>query len=257
MSISIQTLEPLYQPICALSFFSEINEKASQVFFKAKECLFPLGQQEASNRAVIDLTAIWRDPGQLLEGGIWGAWWATSVCFLSSSLKELYSVAVEQAGDMRFEKITLAVKSVFVDLISLASSTLFTLCWADGAKIVALGQYLPLVRYLNYGASLFINIIETGFDMVQFYDEAKGLLNEQNQLLSDQHTKRVCHLSMKLISSVSMIAWALLGICSLAGAVVHSVLMPLLLTVGCVLGLGAIFYKMQIEEPMKRNDDGQ
>lgn len=247
MSISIQALGPLYQSLCTPSFFSEINEKASQAFFKVKECLFPLEQQEATNRAVIDLTAIWRDPGQLLEGGIWGAWWATSVYFLSRSLKELYSVVVEEAGNVRFEKITLAVKSAFVDLISLASSTLYTLCWAESAKIVALGQYLPFIRCLNYGASLFTNIIETGFDMVQFYGEAKGLLNAQDHWLSSQHSKRVYHLSIKLVGSVSMVAWALLGICSLSGVIFHSALMPLLLTVGCVLGLGSIYYKMQIE----------
>ena len=248
MSISVQPLTQYNATLSAPTFFSELQERASQLFFKIKEHLFPLKEQEIPQRAVIDLGAVWRDPIQLIEGSVWGAWCAAGVYFLAKSLTELYNViTVELASDLRFEKIALAVKSAFVDLVSLSSSVLYTLRWADGPKIISLGCYLPLVKYLCYGTTLLINVVEAAFDLHQFGVEVSGLLQERGAILYYQRSERVCHLSMKLVSNICMTAWAILGIASLTGVVVHSALMPLLLGAGCVIGLAAIAYKITID----------
>lgn len=246
MTFCIQQFTLLNVPFLSSSFFSELQEKTSQVFFKLGEVLFPDVEQPIAARAIVDLGAIARDPGQLIEGGIWGLWWAAGVHFLKGSVEKLYSViTAEDSGNEKFEKICLAAKAVFVDAMSLASSTLYVARWADGASIISLGRYLPLVKHLCYGTSFAIHTTELIFEGRQFCAEVKSLLWEQHSFLFQQRFQRVIYLSMKLISNISMVAWAALGIASLVGFAMNSVLMPSLLAVGCVAGLSAIGYRMK------------
>lgn len=246
MALSIQQLTLPSVASFGFSFFSELQEKTSQAFLKVKEVLFPVEQQPITARTVIDLGAIVRDPGQLIEGGIWGLWWAVGVHFLKGSVEKLYlTITAEDSGSVKFEKICSAAKAVFVDAMSLASSTFYTARWADGASVISLGRYLPLVKHLCYGTSIAIHGTELIFEGREFCAEVKGLFCQQNSFLFQQRFQRVIYLSMKLISNISMVTWAALGISSIAGIAMNSFLMPSLLAIGCVAGLSAIGYRMK------------
>ncbi|GEM_PF-5316067 len=243
MTLGIQGLTVPVPPVFDCSFISEVQQKTAQVFCKLKELLFP-GQEVLPARPVIDLSAIGRNPGNLIEGGILGIWWAAEVHLLKEGVQQLYALfTAEDSNDPRFEKIYFAVKSVLLDGIFLISSSLYIARWADRSSIVSLGQYLPLVKHLCYATSLTGYAVEFLFEAKEFGVEAMKLFNETDLFLSQQSFRRVTFLSMRLISGICLVAWAALGIASLAGVAFGPALMPLLLTTGCVIALSAGWYK--------------
>src|ERR1700722_11755141 len=73
----------------------------------------------ASVRKQVDLNPL-RDPFNLVEGVIWVGLWGLSTLFSAQSMKELYTVLkAESPATEKNVKIGNAVKTAFVDLISL------------------------------------------------------------------------------------------------------------------------------------------
>ncbi len=205
-----------------------------------------LTKQTRNARSFLDHT--WA----VVEGGIWGAFWIASAYCVVESLCELCKVfTVEHPASERFKKIGLAVKKAFVDSVSLVSSSAFMASWGNTVGIISLGKYLPLIKNLCFGTSLVINTVETGADIYTIWSEKEAILAERLPAKREIHKQLLCHALMKLISNVSMVAWAALGLATLAGAIVTPVLTTALLISGCVVGFAAIFYKAQVDENAK------
>ncbi len=248
MTLSIQSLSYSDCLINASSFFSNLQSRAGEVFLKIKETFIPQAQGDLSTRQVFNFGALRDKPGEIVEGAFWAGFWGLSAYFAADSFYELYKVfTVEHAAQEKFEKIGSAVKTAFVDLLSLCSSTTYIARWADTAEVISLGQYLPLVKNLCFGLSLAINGIESGADVYNIWHEKEAILNETSPAEKEMHKKWLCHSLVKLIGNVSMVAWAALGIASLAGLAVSPILLTVLLSAGCVLGMVAHCYKKHIE----------
>ncbi len=248
MTASILTLSYPVSLIDPSSFFSNFQDKVAEVFWKIKENFVPQAQEDLADRQVINFGALHDKPGEIIEGAFWAGFWCLSAYFAADSFYELYRVfTVEHAAQEKFEKIGSAVKTAFVDLLSLCSSTTYIARWADTAEVISLGQYLPLVKNLCFGLSLAINGVESGADIYNIWQEKEAILNETAPAEKEMHKKWLCHSLVKLIGNVNMVAWAALGIASLAGLAVSPILLTTLLSVGCVLGMAAHCYKKYIE----------
>lgn len=247
-SIHLSSSSPLLGSLPML--ISNMQNAVSRIFEKTKEVFSISTRPDLPAKQWINLGVLADRPGEVAEGAFWAGLWGLSFYFAADSFQELYRVyAFEDASEQKFEKIGSAVKTAFVDVLSLGSSTSYAAKWADSAEIVSLGAYLPIVKNLCYGFSLVGNGIEAGADLYNIWVESRAVQNEYAQDIKEEHQQRLIHSLIKLIGNVSMVAWASLGIAALGGMVVSSFLSTLLLTVGCVAGVGAFYYKMHLNEP--------
>lgn len=245
--------------ICSLTTIPKLtpaHNSLQQTALKAVESLKNSGSQ--SNLSFwqatdsIDLQPL-RDPGNIIEGGIWAGFWGLCAFFSGSSLCKLYQeLTIEQPASEKFSKIGKAVKTAFIDLISLGGATAFNVHWAHEVKMISLGQYAPFVKSLGYGSSLIINIVEGGWSIYNILMEKEAILKETSPEQQEKHKQRLCLSLIKLIGNISMIAWSALGIGTLAtGLAVSPMLMSGLLIIGCVLPVAAFFYQRHIEKALE------
>lgn len=225
-----------------LTYLEQITCKA---FYRAKDSVI---QKFNDIERGVDFHPL-SDPGNAIEGGVWTGFWGLCALFSAGSLYKLYSVlSVEHPEAEKFTKITSAVKTAFVDLISLGGATAYNIHWAHKVKIISLGQYAPLIKGLGYGASLVINTVEGSWSIYSIYKEKEAILNETESAEKEKHRQRLCLSLMKLISNVSMVAWAILGIAMVATSLtVSPILMPAFLVVGSVFSFASFFYQRHIE----------
>lgn len=187
-------------------------------------------------------------PGELIEGSLWSAWWVLGGYFAGNSLCELrQAFTVQHPADEKFAKIALAVKTAFVDLLSLASSSCYWMLWAVQAKVISLGQYLPLIKNLCFGTSVVMYGTEACWDVYQISVEARAIASEGAEAKKDPHRQRLFLAQVKLAGSVAMVAWAALSMTALAGVTVYSALTTALLAVGTILGVAAVAYKYHLD----------
>jgi hypothetical protein len=214
---------------------SVVPQKATTVFEQAKK--------------QFDLHPL-RDPFNLLEGAIWVGFLGLSLVFSGSSLKELYNeLTVESASTEKNAKVRKAVKSAFVDLVSLGGSTIHTLRFASEAKVISLGKYAPVMKVLGFGASLVINLVEGGWDLYNIALENGAMSKARTLAQKEQHKQKLCISLLKLIGNVCMVAWSALGIAAAVAALaVSPALMTILLVAGCVCPITAFFYQQHIEK---------
>jgi hypothetical protein len=189
-------------------------------------------------------------PENIVEGGLWAGFWGLCVIFSSKSLHQLYSeLTIEHPAAEKFAKIGKAVKTAFIDLISLGGATAYNAHWAHEAKILSLGQYAPLVKGLGYGASLVINTIEGGWAIYNIHTEKEAILKETSPILKEKHKQQLFFSLMKLVGNVSMVAWTALSIIPIAwGFAVSSLLTSTFLFFGCTCSFAAFFYQRHIEK---------
>jgi hypothetical protein len=190
-----------------------------------------------------------QNPGNIAEGGMWAGFWGMCIAFSGMSLYQLYKeLTIEHPASEKFTKIGKAVKTAFVDLISVGGATAYNIHWAHTVKMISLGQYAPLIKSLGYGSSLIINIVESGWSIYNIAIEKEAILKETSPEQQEKHKQRLFLSLMKLIGNISMIAWTTLGIVTItAGLVVSPILTSPLLLTGCVMSTVAFFYQRHIE----------
>lgn len=235
-SISVPTFSLTIQ-----STFSEIQRTTQDVFCRIKDEF-----ERVKNS--LDFRPL-QETGNRIEGGIWAGFWGICAVFSGISLHELYNtLTAELPADEKFTKISTAVKTAFLDLVSLGGSTAYNLHWAHEAKILSLGQYAPLFKCLGYGASLVYNTVEGGWSFYNLFLERDEILKATHPREKQMHEHRLYLALMKVIGNVSTVAWTTLGIATAAtGFVVSSPVTTSLLIVGCVFSIGSFFYQKHIE----------
>ncbi len=174
--------------------------------------------------------------GSVPEGAVWGAFWVSSLYFFVDSASKLYKTWTVQNPAMRqIEKVGLAVKNAVVDLLSFLSSSAYVVLWAATSGLISVGRFLPWTQGICVLTSLLMHSVEGGADIYSIW--------------SEKNPKQNLHYhGMRLMSNISLVAWAALGIIAFAGTAVSSTLMTTLLAVGCVFGAIPIFYRPQSVE---------
>ncbi len=242
--------------------FDSLQQITHKAFEQVKDSAFQSALSFKKGIESINLHPL-SDPGNLVEGGVWASFWGLCALFSGTSLYGLYQeLTIEHPVSEKFAKIGKAVKTAFIDLVSLGGATAYNVHWAHDVKIISLGQYAPLMKGLGYGSSLIINIIEGGWSIYNILSEKEAILNETSPEQQEKHKQRLCLSLMKLIGNVSMIAWAALNIATIAASVaVSSMLMSALLIAACVFHISVFFYQRHIEKapelcPLKTCSNG-
>jgi hypothetical protein len=240
-------------PFCQNTLFTEAENKVSALFEKVKNWITSQELGARPCRLLPDLQSLLSRPAALVEGVFWGGFLVMGAYFSFESCEKLYMRCTSGQGvHEQAERIGEVVKRAFVDLLSLCSSVVYLLRWADKAEVISLGCYLPFVNYLCYGLSIVIQggeLLSGGLDL---WEERGELLCEQRQLQRELHHKKLFHAMMRVVASVSMLAWASLGIGALAGCAIPSIFASLFLTVHCVLAVSAWCYKAHIDSDAQR-----
>jgi hypothetical protein len=181
----------------------------------------------------------------MIHGGICVGYWGVSALFSGMSLYKLYQEwTMEHPAARKFAKICEAVKTAFVDLISLGEATVYSLHWAHQIKVITLGRYAPLFEALRYGSSLMINCIEGGWSIYNITLEKEAILKRRSPKRQVQHRQRCYLFLIKLIGNICMVAWAALEVASFAtGFAINSSLASAALSIGCLLSVAAFFYQ--------------
>lgn len=250
----ISTIQPHVSFIafeCPTSLFSEVKEKVSELYTKVKNVISP-NEIERPISLTPNFHALLSKPFEIGEGLLWGGFLALSAYLAVESCWDLYRITVENPASQSFFKIGMAVKNAFVNIVSTCSSAVYMVKWADLAEIISLGHYLPFVKNLCYGLSLVMNTVEIVADGCEIWNEKEAILHETSAPLIELHKKKLCHVLLKLASHVSMVAWGALGIAAVAGAAIMPIVSMVFLTIGCVAGVTALFYKMSIDDYEKR-----
>lgn len=178
---------------------------------------------------------------------MWGGWWGLSAYYASGSIYELFKACtVIHPLNEGMWKIGSAVKTAFIDLLSLGSSTFYLAKWANDAKVIALGSHLLLVKNLCFVTTVLVNGTEAATDAYHVWAEKEAIFSSHTPAEEERHKQLLCHSLMRLIGNTCIVAWALLGIAALAGIGSVAFLSTPMLTIGGVLGGAAFFYKMQI-----------
>ncbi|MBS0603760.1 MAG: hypothetical protein JSS60_01845 [Verrucomicrobia bacterium] len=253
MTLSIQPMQATTFLETGAGLVETLQDKATEIFTRIKGSFPFQNQPNATPRQLINFGALSERPHEIVEGSIWAGFWALSAWFVADSLSSLYTaLTVEHPAAEKFTKIGSAVKTALIDLLSLGSSTAYMARWADGAQVISLGQYLPLVKNLCFGTSLVINGIESGAEIYNIWNEKEAILRETAPAEQEKHKQWLCHALIKLIGNVSMVAWAALGIATVvAGVAVSPILLSVLLGTGLVFGITALFYKHHLTELAK------
>src|SRR5579871_1506004 len=148
-----------------------------------------------------------RNTGNLLMGGFCAGVWGLSVLFSATSLSDLYTaLTVEHPASEQFSKIAKAVKTAFLDLVSLFGITAYNAHWAHEVNMISLGQYAPLVKAFGVGASLIINLVEGGLSIYKIVNETEALSQATSPEEKKKHEQHLCVAWMKLIGNVCMVA---------------------------------------------------
>jgi hypothetical protein len=252
MALSIQPVrvESPYQ--CIPAYLSSLPGKAIQVFAKVKETLLPRVKNDAPPKSTFNLRVFLKQSSALIEGSFYGAFLGLSAYSAANSVSKLYRTwTAEHPAQERFKKIGCAAKTAFVDMVSVASWTAYLAHWADRAKVISLGRYLPIVKNLCFATSVVTNGVEVAAGIYNIWTEKEAIVQEKSPEKREKHKQWLCHALMKLIGNVSMVAWASLGIAILAGLAVSPILLSALFNVGFVVGGGAFLYKMQLDKSPK------
>jgi hypothetical protein len=225
-----------------------LQQKMREVFTQMKGAV-PQNVGNLQQKQMIDFLPLRRSEN-FIEAGFWAGFWGLNAIFSGMSLHKLYHVlTIEHPVGEKFAKIGAAVKTAFVDLISLAGATAYNIYWAHKVKILSLGRYAPLVKGLSYGTSLVINILECGWSVYNIHTEKTAILEEGLPAEKEKHRQRICLSLMKVIGNISMIVWTMLGIGALtAGLAVSPILLSTFLVTGFVCSLTAFFYQRYIEK---------
>jgi hypothetical protein len=224
------------------SALSDIQTAVHNIFSQAKIELERIKDS-------LDLKPL-EQPGNLIEGIWWTGFWGVCAAFTVTDLQGLReSVTVELPSHEKFVKIGIAVKKVFLDIVSLAGATLYNVFWAHELKIISLGQLAPLFKALGYGSSLIYNIIDGGWSVYQLCQEKEEMRKATNPYEKDYHQQRFSLALMKVIGNVTMAAWTALGIATFAtGFAVSSAIMTTMLLTGCVLSIAAFTYQIHLDK---------
>ena len=186
----------------------------------------------------------------LVEGGLRTGFWGLYLLFSGTSLCDLYKALItEHSASEKFSKISSAVKTTFSDLASLCGVTAYNIYWAHEVKILSLGKYAQLVKGLGYGASMITSAAEGGWAIYNIHIETKEISKANSTDKKEKHQRQLRLSLMKLIGSISMIAWTALGIAMVATSLTISpLLMTALLATGCAFPCLAFFYEKNIKD---------
>ncbi len=233
-----------------------LNGTTQKVFEQVNAA--PAAQSGASLRMGINFEPL-HNTGNLIMGGFCGGVWAFSALFTATSLSDLYTaLTVEHSASEQFDKIAKAVKTAFLDLVSLFGITAYNAHWAHEVNMISLGQYAPLVKGLGVGASLVINLVEGGISVYKIVNETEALSQEISPEEKTKHKQQLCIAWMKLIGNVCMVAWSVFGIASLAASLVLSpMISSALLVVGCLFLTASFFYQKHIEKTAEPSPPSQ
>lgn len=247
MALAIRPNEQLAKAVWQPYFGKRNEQKVSQVFFLQVDNK-PLAEPVKKNFfSKVDLQPLIDAPWDGAEGAFWGGFCLFGAYNAAESLSKLYEKVCDAAATT--EKVGLAVKSVVVESLSLVSSASYLARWANMSKIVDLGALSPVVHYACYGASGLANFIEAGEQIYHIRNRVETIESGGSPEKVEKHRKWLCHGLIKLVGHVTMVAWGVLGVAGLAtGTALGSVVMPLLLGVGLVLGLTAAFYKYHLDK---------
>jgi hypothetical protein len=202
-----------------------------------------------AQKAASSLHPLLANPGEIIVGGMWSFCLVLYATISVDSLYKLYhACTVEHLPSEQFEKIGSAVKEAFVNLIGLAGTGAYTVYWAYEAKLISLGQYAPLFKGFGIGGSLIIGSIESGAAGYNIYKEKEAILAERSPAEREKHKQRLCLALMKLIGNVSMVAWAALGITTIAFGIAFSpILTTTILGIACLFSTAAYFYQWRLD----------
>jgi hypothetical protein len=192
---------------------------------------------------------LWKDPIQIFMGGMWSFCCAFYALLSVQSLADLYdAIRVENSSSKKWEKIGLAIKKVFSDGVGLGGSVAYVIHWAHEVKWIALGSKALIVQGLGMGSSVISSAIESGTAIYQIHTEKNAILSARNPEEQEKHKQYLCLSLMKLISNVSMVAWTVFGIATLAAGVAFSpFLTGTLFGVSTVFSTCAFFYEWKLE----------
>jgi hypothetical protein len=181
-------------------------------------------------------------PSNLFEGVAWSGFVALSAYYAAGSLQDLYALTSNAAATV--EKVARTVKAVFVDLVSILCSAVYVVRWADTSKVIALGEYLPLINYLCFGTSGVIHAVESASQLYDIQRHIQGILTPQPREEVEQHKRWLFHDLVKLASHVTMVVWAALGVAGVAtGYAMTPLISGAILLAALALGVGAFCYK--------------
>jgi hypothetical protein len=197
------------------------------------------------------LRPLWNHPGQAVLGVVWAAWWAYSAYLAAASAVALGREITAQPRE-DWTKIGDAAKKAFLNQISFVGSSAFVAYWAHEAKLLSLGRYADMVNAANYACSFIYNGVEGAAAAYDMYQEKEAVLNAQSSQSAEEHKKKFFLGTLKLASSVTMVAWAVLGIGAIAAGVALTswITMPLL-GAGFGLAVLSIIYEIRLDEEAK------
>ncbi len=180
------------------------------------------------------------------EGALWGGFCVLGAYFAADSLWKLHEKISDAAATT--EKVGLAVKSVFVEFLSLVSSASYLARWANMSRILDLGIFTPIVNHACFGASGFANVMEAAEQVYQVRNRIEVIESGGPVERVEKHKKWLCYGLVKLAGHVNMIAWAVLGIAAMTtGIAVCSMVLPALLCAGMFFGGVAALYKYHLD----------
>lgn len=203
------------------------------------------------------MTAIYRDvsssrlrPWGIGEGAFLGGFCVYDGLALGQGIVDL-SRARPATGPWqeKYAKVIAAAKTALVNLFSLGGSIGSLAVWAHESRVFSLGRSVPFVRVCGYGASLAINLLEGAHSIYRIYTEHSAMRKELSLTQRDKHKQRIGLELMRLVKSVSMVAWVVLSAVSfVAGLAVSSILTTSLLALGMIFSVAAYAYQRHIEK---------
>lgn len=195
-------------------------------------------------------TRPWRDlassPVEMGVGLMWGCFWMLEVICATANIFDLWAVLKEEGERSKIGEV--ARKSI-VGLISFSGTTANTLLWAHEAKVIVMTGLTHVLKYIGYGASLITSGVETILLASDLYEDRKTILNDTDSTVRNKARDHLFYSFVKLIGSVTMVAFGALGVGGvLAGVAVSSTLTMSLLAVSSFFAILAYVYKGDIDD---------
>ncbi len=186
----------------------------------------------------------------ILSGGFWSFFLALySICTVIDSHKLYTNCKVTPLPSDRLEKIGSVVKNIFVDLIGLGGTVAYTVHWAHEARFLSLGKHVTLLQSLGLGSTLITSVIDTGTSFYHIHKEKAAIANGHTPAERKEHKQRLCLNLMKLIGSVTMVAWTALGITTLTLSITFAPLFTgVLLAISGIFSTAAFLYQCKLDK---------
>ncbi len=250
MSLKINPVSLSYRDRAEYLKPKQVQQKTDKAFkaFEARLC--GAVQADSPPSFSLNIQALMDAPWNAVEGVVWGGFLVMSGFFAANSFTKLFHRSCDPAATV--QKVVRAVKSAFVDFVSIISSGAYVARWANEAKIIALGGYQGFMNHLCFGTTAIVNGVEAVFEVSRVRNRIHSIQSGGAPREVELQKQWLCHHLIKLAGHVSMVAWAALGVgAAVTGVALSPLITGSLLLAACGLGLMAYFYQMGLQKPLK------